>query len=70
MYLYCLLWGKPYSDAVRIIQTVENMPPAVLTDREIETVRLGREIAAIKDENELVAFWAEHCCHSEIPCHK
>lgn len=60
VYLYCLLLGKPYSDAVRIIQTVENMPLAVSADREIETERLGREIAAIKDENELIAFLAEH----------
>ena len=60
VYLYCLLWGKPYSDAVRIIQTVENMSLAVSADREIETEQLGREIAAIKDENELVAFLAKH----------
>ncbi len=60
VYLYCLLLGKPYSDAVRIIQTVENMPLAVSANREIETERLGREIAAIKDENELVVFLAEH----------
>lgn len=61
VYLYCLLWRKPYSDAVRIIQTVENMPHTVFADREIETILLGREIAAIKDEKELVAFLAEHC---------
>ena len=60
VYLYCLLLGKPYRDAVRIIQTVENMPHAVLDDREMETERLGMKIAGMKDENELIAFLTRH----------
>lgn len=60
VYLHCLLSGKTYNDALRIIKAVDNIPQTVCADRDIETEQLGKEIAAIQDEEELISFLAEH----------
>lgn len=60
VYFHCLLTGKTYNDAIRIIQAIGNIPQTVSIDRDMETEQLGLRIAAIQDENELIQYLAEH----------
>jgi len=60
VYFHCLLTGKPYADAVRLLKEVEAVETKIHADRDIATEELGNEIAQISDERELINFLSEH----------
>lgn len=60
VYFHCFLTGKPYREALRIIEQVESIPSSETTDMTIATEQIGSEIASITDEEELIRYTASH----------
>ena len=60
VYYWCLLNGKSYTNAEKLIAEIKSAETEIRADRDIETESLGNEISYIKDESELVNYLAEH----------
>lgn len=60
VYYWCLLNGKSYSDAVRLIAEIDSVATDIQADRDIATEEIGSEISYISDEPELVKYLSEH----------
>ena len=65
VYFYCLLNGRSYADALRLIEFVNTQPKDNSIDRDIVTENLGIQISKIDSEEKLVAYLAAHCYEPE-----
>lgn len=60
VFFYCLLNGKDYNDALRIITAVEKIQPDGFAGRETETEHLGNQIAAFREEADFIRYLSGH----------